>query len=162
VKRSVKRIVLPALLAIICVGTNVQAQKRNPRVAQAAKKSSPAAAAVWREAYSDADVTVSVDSKKTVRQADSSYSTRLRWTYTKDHPIGRGKMYRSMTETRLVDCEAMRSKSVRATTYDSEGKTVSSYDTKPDDMKFLSWSARKPGSTSANAIEGVCKIVKPS
>ena len=155
-----KRIVIPAFLALALIGTNVQGQKRSTKATNAAKK--PVSTAAWQAAYSDAGVTVSVDPKQTVRNDDGTYSVRLRWKYAADQQIEHRKTYRSMIETRLIDCNSVRTKPVRATTYDVDGKIVSSYDTRPTDMQYLSWAARKPGSANANALEGVCKTIKPS
>jgi hypothetical protein len=156
----VNRIAYSACIALALYGTTVQAQQRSPKTTRAAKKSVPAAA--WKTAYSDNIVTVAVDTKHTAKQADGTYSAHLKWTYAGDQAIGRGETYRSMVETRLINCDSMRTKSIRGTTYTAVGKQVSSYDTKPSDVQYLAWSTRKPGSSGQNAIEGVCKtIAKP-
>ena len=154
------RIATLPLLALSLVGTIVQAQKAtlsSSSKASAAARS--AAAPTWRQAYTDDRVTVSVDPKGTVKQSDGTYSAHLRWQYATDQPVEHRKAYRTMVETRLIDCKGIRTKPVRATTYDATGKAVSSYDTRPSDMKYLSWAARKAG-TSANSIVGVCKTIR--
>lgn len=151
------RLAYSACIALTLIGTTVQAQKRASKTTHAAKK--PAASAAWKTAYSDETVTVAVDPKHTVKESDGTYSTRLKWTYASDQAIGRNKVYRSMVETRLVNCDSLTTKSVRATTYTAAGAKVSAFDTKPEEVQYLGWSSRKPGSAGQNAIEGVCKTI---
>lgn len=153
------RIAYLTCIALALYGTTVQAQQRSPKATRAAKKSAPSAAAAWKTAYSDNTVTVAVDTKHAAKQSDGTYLAHIKWTYAADQAIGHGETYRSMVETRLINCDSMWTKSIRGTTYTAAGKQVSSYDTKPSDMQYLAWSRRKPGSSSLNAIEGVCKTI---
>jgi hypothetical protein len=116
----------------------------------------------WKQIYNDDSVAVSIDPHGTIKHKDGTYTAHLRWAYTSDREIGRGKSYRIMRETRLVDCSTMGTKPISANTYDIKGKLISSFDTKPKDMQYLSWTARKPGSASANVFEGVCQALKKS
>jgi len=156
----VQRSVSLALVAMCVIGTTVQAQAK--KHATPAKRVAAARATAWKEVYNDQTVTVALNPAATHHEADGSYSTQLRWTYATDQAIGRDKSYRSMVETRLIDCDSIRSKPVRAKTYTAKGALVSSYDTKPSEMTYLSWGKRKPGSASESAIEGACKTIRGS
>lgn len=147
------------MLVISVVGTTVQGQKAH-KASHPTTRAAHGATVGWKIAYSDKDLTVSVDPKATKKEHDGTYKAHLRWQYAVNQAIGRGESYRVMDETRLVDCGQHRTKPIQAKTYDAKGKQVSSYTTKANDVQYLPWSTRKAGSTGANTIAGVCKVLQ--
>lgn len=138
-----------------------QAHKAAPR---RPRPTAPAASAraPWSQVYSDNTVRVWLDSTGTHRQRDGTYSTRLRWQYATDKAIGRNRSYRTMVETRLLDCRSLGSKPVSARTFNAAGRPVSGYDTRPADLRYLSWTARPAGSSSAKAFAAICSRLSRS
>jgi hypothetical protein len=65
-----------------------------------------------------------------------------------------------MTETRVIDCNKVRSKSLSAVATNSAGKTVSSFATPDSEIPYLMWSTRKAGTSNANALSKACVMLK--
>jgi hypothetical protein len=137
-------------------GTPVLAQHHS------SAKHSKVTTLTWHSVYTDDKVVVSIDPHGTIKHKDGTYTTHLRWTYTADQPIGRDKSYRVMREIRMLNCKSLGTKTITAYIFDASGKSVSSFDTPTKDVQYLSWEERKPGTSSANALAGVCQSLKKS
>lgn len=134
---------------------DAQAKKKAPP----AKRATPAVQAPWRAAYNDANLLVTVDTSQTEKLPDGTYRSRLRWMYSTDQKIEDNKTYRLMVETRLLDCKKVRSKPISAIVYDSNATTVSSFSTPEEELPYLLWGKRTPGSVNDNALIKVCEIL---
>lgn len=154
------RFVIPAsigLLVSLAAATPALAQQASTHHHGTKHHSSTShAASKWHESYRDNTVVVAVDPARTTRRPDGTYSTRLRWAYAADQPIGRGRAYRTMTETLLLDCAGLRTKPLSGETFDRHGGKVSSFDTPSGDTASLDWLARDPKSTGGKALAKVC------
>jgi hypothetical protein len=159
----VRTISLPAILAaalIVAPTASASAQKAN-RTTSAAKKTTASKAigskaGAWRAVFDDTAVALSVDTVQTRRLADGTFSTRLRWQYKTDRPIGRNESYRTLVERRMVNCASHGSKPMSGQTYDAAGKPVSNFSTAASDVAMMEWAVRKPGTSSANAYDALC------
>ena len=149
---------LLACLAFVVLATPAMAQSARHKHT----KTTSSADIPWKRVYNDATVSVWIDPTETMRRADGTYTTHLRWAYTSDQEIGRNESYRVMRETRLLDCKEVATKPLSANTYDARGKVVSSFTTSDKDIKYMAWTTRKPGSSSANAFQAVCRSLKKS
>ncbi len=134
--------------------TKAAASQPKKELAPAVKVQAP-----WRLAYNDPQLIVAVDTSQTERLPDGSYRAKLRWLYTKDQKIEDNKTYRMMVETRLLDCKKVRSKPISATVYDANGNKVSTFTTPDDELQYLLWGKRTPGSRNDNALAKSCDIL---
>ena len=157
------RLVIPALL-FLAAGTPALAQQASSHHHTKVHHSSTShhTAPKWHEAYRDNTVVVSIDPAGTSKRADGTYAMHLRWAYTADQPIGRGRAYRTMTETLLLDCDSLRTKPLGGETFDRHGGKVSSYDTPASDTATLDWLKRDPASTGGKALAKVCHTITKS
>ncbi|MGI8510374.1 MAG: hypothetical protein ACR2MQ_13715 [Gemmatimonadaceae bacterium] len=114
----------------------------------------------WQSVYSDNEVALSMDTLKTNRLQDGSFSTRLKWQYATDKSIGRNETYRTLVETRLMNCTLFGSKPVSAQTYNVSGKPVSSFTSAERDLKYMDWGVRKGGTSSSKAYAALCGSLK--
>lgn len=155
-----------AAAAVLAVSGRAGAQATHARAVRhpAAHKAAPhrataALAPGWHQVYRDPTVRVALDPSATTRQRDGTYRARLRWQYASNRAIGRYESYRTMVETRLIDCSSLGSKPVTARTFNAAGRPVSGYDTKPTDLRYLPWTTRPSGSSSARAFAAVCRTL---
>ncbi len=154
----------PALLILVFAVTPALAQQSTKthtvrHRTQTTHRNPSTVAPQWNTVYQDSTVTVSLDPRHTKKLSDGTYTAHLRWEYAADQTIGRGKSYRMMRETRLLDCDSLRTKPLSAYTFDAKGKSVSSFDTPLKGAKDIPWGKRKPGTTSAGALAGVCQAM---
>jgi hypothetical protein len=154
----VNRTTFLPIIALVLAGAPLSAQGRH----YSFTKSPAADAPQWHPIYTDSKVAVSIDPHGTIKHKDGTYTTHLRWTYTADQPIGRGKSYRVMREVRIFDCKSVSTKTITANVFDADGKLVSSFDTPAKDVRYLSWEGRKAGTSSANALDSVCRSLRKS
>lgn len=117
-------------------------------------------AGAWHGVYSDNEVALSMDTLKTHRLPDGTFSTRLKWQYATDKSIGRNETYRTLVENRLVNCTLFGSKPVSARTYNVSGKPVSSFTSAERDLKYMDWGVRKGGTSSSKAYAALCGSLK--
>jgi len=149
-----------ASLTVFAAPAAVHSQTAKHRTTKPKVVAQPVAATVnWQNVYYDDTVAVAIDPVGTQVRKDGTYQVHLRWTYNTDQPIGRNKFYRTMTETRLVDCDKKRTKPISAETRDVNGKHVSSYTTREADLAILGWTTRKRGSASAHAYTKLCQAI---
>lgn len=117
-------------------------------------------AGAWNGVYSDNEVVLSMDTVKTKRLPDGTFSTRLKWQYSTDKSIGRNETYRTLVESRLVNCTLFGSKPVSAQTYNVAGKPISSFTSTERDLKYMDWGVRKGGTSSSKAYAALCSSLK--
>lgn len=124
------------------------------------KASTLGMAGAWQSVYSDNEVALSMDTLKTHRLPDGTFSTRLKWQYATDKSIGRNETYRTLVEDRLMNCTLFGSKPVSARTYNVSGKPVSSFTSTERDLKYMDWGVRKGGTSSSKAYAALCGSLK--
>lgn len=162
-------IALPAISASAQSATkhtsNSARSHRTVHSKSTAKKSTSSASALgmagaWNGVYSDNEVVLSMDTVKTKRLPDGTFSTRLKWQYSTDKSIGRNETYRTLVESRLVNCTLFGSKPVSAQTYNLAGKPISSFTSTERDLKYMDWGVRKGGTSSSKAYAALCSSLK--
>lgn len=152
------RKIIPAALVVVATALPLGAQSSRKvstraRTAQARSWSPPGA---WRSMYSDATVRVALDTTQTRRQSDGTYRVRLRWQYPTSQMIGTKHAYRTMVDSKLIDCTTQGLKPISAETYDATGKPVSAYESTDAEVRQLDWAKRPAGSSAAKAYAAVC------
>jgi hypothetical protein len=83
----------------------------------------------------------------------------MRWKYTNDQKLEGNKSYRTMIEYKLLECKKVRSKPIRATAYDADGNPVSAFSTPDDELQYLMWSKRTPGTVNDKALVRACELL---
>ena len=156
------RKIIPAILvlgaAVLPLGA--QSSHKPSTKARAVQSHSWSPPGAWRSMYSDATVKVALDTTQTRRESDGTYRVRLRWQYPTSQMIGTKHAYRTMVDSKLIDCNTQGLKPISAQTYDGTGKPVSAYESTDAEVKQLDWAKRPAGSSAAKAYAAVCGRIR--
>ncbi len=139
------------------------AQSTTHRVTRTRPRTPPRSsvpAGAWSSVYSDASVKVALDTTQTRRQSDGTYRVRLRWQYPTSQMIGTRHAYRTMVDSKLIDCATQGIKPISAQTYDAAGKPVAAYESTDAELAQLDWAKRPAGSSAAKAYAAVCGRIR--
>ena len=136
-------------------------RKTTPKkTASAGKTTAVRADGAWKPVYSDASVSVALDTTATKHNSDGTYVTHLRWRYSGDQRIGRNRSYRTMLQQELIDCSTLGVKPLAAQTFNAAGKQVSAFESTARELRTMDWAKRAPGSSAAKAYAAVCGAVR--